>query len=103
MARIVITGENKWFDDEKSEFFKGTSFYDGQNWIQKSTRAQFYGENLFLTASKSWVLNTWSAYQGVSPTYSIISTEDAMNWFLKNEMFDELERFGSKHLAQTEI
>jgi len=52
MARIVISGENKWFDDDKAEFFKGKSFHNGQNWIQKSTNNQFYGENLYLTASK---------------------------------------------------
>lgn len=103
MARIVIAGENKWFDDKKAEFFQGESYHNGQNWIQKSTKSQFSGENLYLTASKVWVLNTWSTYQGVSPSYSIISKEDAMNWFLKNEMFDEIERFSLKHLEETEI
>jgi hypothetical protein len=41
---------------------------------------------LYLTDSKKWVINKFSDYQGNADTYEIVDADQAVRWFLKQEM-----------------
>jgi len=87
MKRIAISdGSGSWFDLEKSEKFEEETWYDGQNNVSRATGIRHNHESLYLTSSKKWVLNKYSQYANQSESYEVISENEAVVWFLKQEM-----------------
>lgn len=84
---ITENGEftGKWFDPDKAKIFREDTYHDGSNFISKATGSQWYHENMYLTKSGKYILNSWSNYQGTTETYELISKEEAAEWFVKNE------------------
>ena len=93
MNRISVmeNGEytGAWFDADKAEVFHEETYWNGNNHISKATGSQTEHEKLYLTRSNKWVLHSWSQWQGSQPTFEIISTEEAVMWFAKNEYKNE--------------
>jgi hypothetical protein len=97
MARIPITGENRWFDDEKALRWHEDSRFDGNNTISVATGSQWEHELLYQTRGGVFVLNCWSDYQSVPETYRIIDDDEAYAWLIKNGLVvppEILERAG---------
>ncbi len=102
MKRVAITN-GTWFDMDKAEKFEENSYHDGNNYISKATGSQWEHQNLFLTAGGTFILNSWSNYQGKPETYQIISLEEAAEWFVVNEFQDkDIPVSVKKHVADLE-
>ena len=78
-----------WFDADKAEEFKEETYWNGQNHISKATGSQTEHEKLYLTKSGKWVLHSWSDWQGSIDTTQLISEEQAIKWFARNEYEDK--------------
>jgi hypothetical protein len=104
MARIHIT-ENKaqWFDSEKAEKFKNTTYWNGNNWINNTTNSQWRGQALWKTATGKFILENWSNYQNELDTFEIISKEHAALWLLENEFYDEAEKIQKGIIEANEV
>lgn len=90
MKRVALTdGSGQWFDAEKAEIYKESTFHDGRNWISKATGSQFAHEAIYVTKSGKFIINHWSDYQGTRETFELISTEDAAAWFAKQSFSDD--------------
>ena len=90
MKRIKINNRpGSWFDLDVAEKFREDSYFNGNNFISKSTGSQWEHEILFITKSGRYILNSWSQWQGSIETYNEISKEEASLWFIKNEYSDE--------------
>jgi hypothetical protein len=90
MARINL-GYGKWFDPKKSKCFSEDTRWDGQNHISVATGSQWNHEELYLTRSGTWILHSWSQWQGSRPSYEIINAETAKQWLIdQGEDIDEL-------------
>jgi len=87
MKRVAINN-GTWFDMDKAAKFEENSYHDGSNYISKATGSQWDHQNIFLTTGGTFILNSWSNYQGKPETYEIISNEEAAEWFVKNEFQD---------------
>lgn len=88
MSRISVKQNGifvGWFDADKAEIFKERTFWDGNNWISNATGSQFKHETLYLTAGGKFILNRFSDYAGSSDTYEMVSTEEAAEWFAKQD------------------
>lgn len=99
MERYSLTdGSGRWFDFQAAEKFEENTYHNGSNFISKATGSQWHHENLFLTASGRWILNTWSNYQGTPETYTEISEQEAARWFSKQDFQDKEIPEKLKHL-----
>lgn len=78
-----------WFNPDTSYLFKESTYSNGNNLISKATDDQWTHEALYYTKSKRWILNRWSQWQGSVETYNLISEQEAVDWFIKNEYTDE--------------
>lgn len=83
MKRIALDNGN-WFDIEKATEFKEDSKWNGNNHISVNTGSQWDHQQLYLTASGNWILNSWSQWQGSIESYIIISTQEAAVWLSRN-------------------
>jgi len=82
MKRISLTDRcGSWFDADSAQLFEEETHHNGNNWISSATGSQWHHENLYLTASGKWILNTWSNYQGTRSTYEEITELEAARWF----------------------
>lgn len=88
MKRVSLIN-GKWFDLQKAEKFQENTFWNGSNQISKITKSQFEHQDLYLTASGVWVLNTWSNYQNSIETFEQIEIKQVAEWFVKNEFSDD--------------
>jgi hypothetical protein len=87
MIRAAIKNmQGHWFDVEKAIKFEEESWHNGNNYISKATESQLNHENLFFTATGKWVINKYSQYQNQLESYEVITEDEAVVWFLKQEM-----------------
>lgn len=89
MTRVSL-GDGKWFETECTKFEEDTR-WNGNNHISRATGSQWDHQVLYYTRSGNWVLNEWSQYQGVLETYEEISEDEAINWLINQEKFNELD------------
>lgn len=90
MKRVSLTnGNGQWFDSEKAECYKESSYHDGRNFISKATGSQWEHEAIFVTKGGKFILNHWSNWQGSVETYKEISKKEAAEWFGKQDFQDE--------------
>ena len=85
-SRISI-GCGRWFDRSKSRCWEENSNWDGNNFISTPTGSQWEHEELYLTASKRWILRRWSQWQGTRDTYQLIQEGEAHVWLVDNGHF----------------
>jgi hypothetical protein len=108
MRRVNLTDENglktsSWFDADSATYFKEETYHDGRNWISKATGSQWNHECLIITAKKRFILSQFSDYQGSKDVREIISKEQAVEWLIRNEYYDECEEAYADLLAQYEV
>lgn len=94
MKRINLTEEGMptglWFDPDKALLLiEGTTYWNGDNRISKSTGSQFRHESIYYTKSKQFVMHNWSDYQGPPDLYEKIDTDEVVVFIIKNEFDDE--------------
>lgn len=88
MARVSL-GRGQWFDPEKSVVIDEGVRWDGRNYISLVTGSQWDHETLYYTKGKTWVLRSWSQWQGSRDRYVILSEEQAVSWISDNELPDK--------------
>ena len=108
MERINLTNENgvknpSWFNIDGAEYFKEDTCHDGRNWISHATGEQWRHEGLYITAKKRFILNCWSNYQGSRESYKVISKEEAVEWLIRNNYYEEVEIAYADILATYEV
>lgn len=80
-----------WFDiDQAQRFDEGRwlcpcgRWHDGQNWLSAATGSQWVHERLYRTVRGAWVLHRWSQWEGVQPSWTVITPQDAAAWLIRN-------------------
>ena len=74
-----------WFDLDSAECFGEELRWDGPNQISVATGSQWEHQDLYRTKSGRWVVHAWSQWQGILPTWSEISNQEAAKWLVRNE------------------
>ena len=93
-----------WFDADKAEEFQEETYWNGNNYISKATGSQREHEKLYFTKSGKWILHSWSDWQGRRASTELISLEEAVRWFARNEYKDEdIPKFILKELENYEL
>ena len=85
----------KVFDTDKAKkTWEEDREWDGRNHISVNTGSQWDHEQLYLSKSGNWFLESWSDYQGSLPSIENISARDAAVWLSLNneELPIELEK-----------
>jgi hypothetical protein len=99
MARITL-GNGKWFNDSTATRYEENTRWNGNNHISCATGSQWDHEALYRTKSGTWVIHSWSQWQGSTPSYEVISDEDAYNWLIAQ---GESDAVPAAFLASKEI
>lgn len=95
MKRIALQN-GSWFDEDSAKHWKEDSNWDGHNHISCNTGSQWTHERLYRSKGGSWILNSWSQWQGSTETYEVIKPCDAASWLIRNgyeDIPDELGQF----------
>lgn len=108
MTRINLTDERglktaKWFNRDSSKFFEEETRWDGSNWVSEATGSRFYHEGLYITPKKRFILNTWSNFQNTPEKYIEISKEEAVEWLIRNNYYEEVEEAYKNLLEEYEV
>jgi hypothetical protein len=77
--------EGMWIDLGTATLYEEGSRHDGSNFISLATGSQWHHEALYQSARGAWVLNAWSAEQGSTETWEVVSPKTAAAWLVKNE------------------
>jgi len=77
-----------WFDLDRATRYEEARRWNGNNHISRATGSQFEHERLYRTARNTWVLYSWSQWQGSTETWRTIAPDEAHAWLLRNEHFD---------------
>ena len=83
MARQAIDN-GSWFDVDKATVFMEATRWNGNNRISVNTNSQWAHEALYRTAKGSFVLNSYSDYQGSQETWEVIDDQSAVDWLIRN-------------------
>lgn len=75
-----------WFDLDAAEEWDEGLEWDGQNRVSMATRVYSEHQRLYRTAGEKWVLHSWSQWQGRGDRWQYISSDDARDWMLRNEL-----------------
>ena len=102
MARINL-GNGRWFDTKKAEQFGEDKRWNGNNHISVATGSQWDHEELYRTESGTWILHSWSQWQGSTATYEIVDAATAQQWLIDNDHGDAVERLFPGALAAAEV
>ena len=85
MARQTIDN-GSWFDLDKATKFPESTRWNGRNHISVNTGSQWAHQDLYRTAKGSWVLNSYSAYQGSSESWELVEdNQSVVDWLIRNE------------------
>ena len=79
MTRIQI-GNGRWFDEDTATQYEESSTFNGHNFISDATGDQWEHQALYHTRSGTWILHSWSQWQGSRETYEVVSAHDAAAW-----------------------
>lgn len=81
MARISLGG-GRWYDQDTCTRYEESRTWDGRNHISDATGSQWDHEALYLTPRGTYVLHSWSAWQGSRASDRIVSAEEAHAWLI---------------------
>jgi hypothetical protein len=81
------------FDDDKATRIDENREWDGHNMTSVVAGGTFEHECLYRTAGGRWVLNHWSQWEGVQPTYRFVSDAVARDWLLRNGSDTEVAKW----------
>ena len=85
MNRQPLTdGTGAWFDRDRAKTWEEGSYHDGRNFISHATGSQWEHEQLYRIASGTWVLHSWSQWQGSGESWVAISDAEATRWLAQN-------------------
>lgn len=90
MARISLSN-GKWFDPSKAIKFSENTRWNGNNHISVNTGSQWTHQTLYYTKSGVWVLYRTSQWQGSTPSYEVIGTDQAAGWLTLNEGIEDAD------------
>jgi len=111
MKRAPLT-DGTWFDVDLAEKWEEGTYFDGSNHVSMAAGSQWAHECLYRSRkcsendipirrkAKTWILHSWSNFQGSRETYARLTCEQAALWFVRNqldapdelsELVDELE------------
>jgi hypothetical protein len=91
------------FNTNNCKEFEEDTRWNGHNEISLATGTQFDHETLYRTKKGTWVLLSWSQWQGSAEEYEIIDKTTAIHWLLKNNYHEYLEKNFSQELQQLEV
>jgi len=89
MGRISL-GNGTWFDDRKGTSWDESTTWNGNNHVSDATGSQWEHETLYRTAKGTWVLHSWSQWQGSLPSYEVINETTATEWLIANGHGDDV-------------
>ena len=79
-----------WFDRDKATKYDEYVPHNGNNSVSVHTNDQWRGKTLWKTASGTYVMCEWSAWQGESNRWYVVTEDEANYWFYTNEDYDKL-------------
>lgn len=85
-AAHVSIGDGQWFNPNSSQMWMEGSYWNGHDHVSRSTGSTTEHQALYLTASKKWILNSYSDFHTSNQEYRILSDQEAAEWFVKNEL-----------------
>jgi hypothetical protein len=86
VKRIFLTdGSGRWFDVEKAEIFPEAAYWNGANYVSKSTESPWEHQELYKTASGRYILHYWADLQPALESLVMISSVVAAKWLAVNE------------------
>lgn len=83
MKRVSLT-DGTWFDIQRATRYQEESRFDGQNYISLSTGSQWNHECLYRTANGTWILHSWSDWQGSGESWDRVDEPRAASWLIAN-------------------
>ena len=94
MFRVSLTNGG-WFDLDKAKEYKESFTHDGRNFISDATGTQWDHQCLYETAKGSWVLRSWSDWQGSKESFAKVSEDLASQWLIScgHEIPKSLSKF----------
>ena len=84
MTRQIIDGGG-WLDLDTAKKFKEDTYWDGNNHCSVNTRSQWSQQTLYRTKSGTYVVYETSRWQGSHDTWTRLSTDEAVEWLLRND------------------
>ena len=84
MTRQTID-DGGWLDLDTAKQFKEDTYFDGNNHRSVNTRSQWSQQTLYKTTRGTYVVYQTSQYQGSHDTWTRLSTEEAVEWLLRND------------------
>lgn len=97
MARLYLdphpddeTGEptGRWIDPDATTWYEEALRFDGRNHVSLHTTEEFRGRQLGRTARGQYVIRAWSQWQGERNRVYPVTSEEAADWFARNESED---------------
>jgi hypothetical protein len=89
--------DGRHFDTSKATVWEEETRWDGRNHFSLATGSQWDHERLYRTKGGTYVVYSWSQWQGSADLYEIVSTEDAAAWLSRNEYLEgDAEKAGPK-------
>ncbi|HTF49450.1 MAG TPA: hypothetical protein VK735_18565 [Pseudonocardia sp.] len=103
MSRIYVTAPPDdlvagYFDEGTAQFWKGATYWDGNNNADKNTHDSTRSQGLYHTKEGRWVLHGWSRWQGEQPTYEYTTPTAAFAWLL----FNDYDKDATKYFVEPE-
>jgi hypothetical protein len=71
--------------DLSPESWEEDTRWDGNNNVSKATGSQWHHEKLYRSSKGRYYVESWSNYQGTTPSAEFVSDEDAAKWLLIND------------------
>ena len=79
-----------WFDTEQAVCYKEPTEWDSNNHIGVRSKDQYRMSNLYKTPNGTYVLESWSNWQGEMTKWEIITESEAEQWLIQCNMGNEL-------------
>lgn len=99
----INLGNGKWFNPESSESFAEDTRWDGHNHISVPTGSQWDHEELYRTRGGTWILHSWSQWQGSRSSYEVIDAARALRWLIDNNRHEDAERLFPRAVEAAEV
>lgn len=91
--------DSRWFDLDSATHYEEKTRWNGNNHISLATGTQFDHEALYKSRKGTWILHSWSQWQGSGESWESISEDEAFAWLTLNRHFDAIPQ---KALAAAE-
>jgi hypothetical protein len=83
MRRQLLTDGTRWFDLDSARRFEEKTTWNGSHLVSVATGSQGEHETLYHAAGGEWVKH-FSSYQGRGENWTLLETEEAHAWLLRN-------------------